>query len=133
MRRIRTVLAAVVVLGLVGLFATPAPAQAAWNKLGCAPAEVRGARICLYRDTADSNRAQGRYINNSSFDLKTQGVFWPVNSANTIGCAQAITESGTTSTCTRTLPRGRFYLGAYTWKGSEYLGFTATADFRFGF
>ena len=24
------------------------------------------------------------------------------------------------------------YLGAYTWKGSEYLGFTATADFAFG-
>ena len=66
------------------------------------------------------------------FNLKTQGVFWPVNSANTIGCAQAITEAGTTSVCTRTLPRGRFYLGAYTWKGSEYLGFTATADFAFG-
>jgi hypothetical protein len=134
MPRIRTVLvsASVAALGVAGLLAAPAPAQAAWKKLGCTPAEVRGARICLFRDTANSNRAQGRYINHTGIDLKTKGVFWRENSTQTVGCATAITEAGTTSRCTRTLPSGKFYLGAYTWRGDSFIGFTATNAYRFG-
>ncbi len=135
MPRIRTVLAsaAVAAFGIAGGLAAPAPAHAAWKKLGCAPTEVRGAKICLYRSTIYSGKAQGRYINHSSFNLKTQGTFYRQDAVGNQNCAVATTEAGTTSTCTRTLDRGTYYLGAFTWKGNDYLGFTATGEFRFGF
>jgi hypothetical protein len=132
MRRTRTALATVAALGLAGLLAGPTPAQAAWKKLGCAPTEVRGAKICLYRSTIYSGKAQGRYINHSGFNLKTQGTFYRQDAVGNQNCAVAITEAGTTSRCTRTLDRGTYYLGAHTWKGDTYLGFTATDEFRFG-
>ena len=132
MRRPRTVLSIAAALGVLGLMAASTPAQAAWQQLGCAPTAVRYARICLYRSTTDSNMAQGRYINNSAFNLQTQGMFYRQDAVGNVGCALATTESGTTSTCTRTLPRGRYYLGAFTWKNGEYLGYTATDTFWFG-
>jgi hypothetical protein len=134
MRRIRIALASASIAALVATaLVGAAPAAAKWKKLQCVPGEMTGTRVCLWRDTNDTNRARGRYINNSGVDLRTKGVFWRYNTSETIGCAEAITEAGTTSTCIRTLPRGTWYVGAYTWYGSEYVGFTATNEFRFGF
>jgi hypothetical protein len=133
MRRTRTALSLALALGVVGLMAASAPAQAAWEQMGCAPTAVRSARICLYRSTTDSNMAQGRYINNSALNLQTQGIFFRQDAVGNVGCALATTKAGTTSTCTRTLPKGKYYLGAFTWINGSYLGFTATDTFRFGF
>lgn len=133
MRRTRTALASGIISALIvaGLLAAPAPASAAWKLLDCAPTPVRGAKICLYRDTQNSNQAQGRYINNSGIDLRTQGSFWR-NTGHEAGCSVSTTEAGTTSVCTRTLSRGRHYLLGSTAKGDEFLGFTATGSFAFG-
>ena len=135
MRRIRTVLASAALGALAATaLAGAAPAEAKWKKLECTPGPLTGTRVCLFRDTKNSYRAMGRYVNHSGQDLKTEGVFWRYNSSHTIGCATAITESGTTSQCIRTLDqRGTWYVGAYTWLGDEYLGFTATNPYRFGF
>ena len=135
MRRIRTALASAAVSAFaVTSLAGAVPAEAKWRKLECTPGQLRGTKVCLFRDTQNSSRAMGRYVNNSGVDLKTKGVFWRYNSAHTIGCATAITESGTRSQCIRTLDqRGKWYVGAYTWYGDEYIGFTATSPYRFGF
>src|SRR4051794_5358263 len=119
MRRTRTLLATVVSLGALSLLAAAAPAQAAWQQIGCAPTDVRYGRICLDRSTTDSSQARGRYINNSAYDLTTSGFFYKQATSQTIGCASTVTRSGTTSTCLRPLPKGRWELGAYTWRGSE--------------
>jgi uncharacterized heparinase superfamily protein len=133
MRRTRTLLAAVASLGALSLFAAAAPAHAAWQQLGCAPTDVRYARICFDRSTTDSSQARGRYINNSGYDLETSGFFYKQTTSQTIACASTVTKSGTTSTCTRTLPKGRWQLGAYTFYGGQYLGVATTDQFNFGF
>jgi hypothetical protein len=132
MRRTCTVLASVAVAALGGA-GLATPAQAKWKKLDCAPTVLRGAKICLYRGTKNTHRAQGRYINNSDLDVWTRGEFWPVNSHYDIPCATAMTEAHSTSRCTRTLEQGTYHLTGHTWRGGEYLGETVTANFRFGF
>ena len=75
MRRTRTTLASALIAALAStalIGATPAAAK--WQKLQCVPGEMSGTRVCLWRDTNDTNRARGRYINNSCVDLKTKGV-----------------------------------------------------------
>ena len=131
MRRSRPILAgATSALIVAGLLATAAPASASWTLLQCVPT-VRGAKICFYRDNQNNNLAQGRYINKSGIDLKTQGSFWR-QSGHAAGCSQAITEAGTTSVCTRTLPNGRFYLLASTQGAGGSVRFDSTNYFRFG-
>jgi len=131
MRHVRTSLATA--LGAISLLTAAAPAHAAWQELGCAPTDIRGARICLDRSTTDSSQARGRYINNSSYDLITQGLFYKQATSETIGCASATTRAGTTSQCLRTLPKGRWELDAHTWRGSQWFGLAQTAQFSFSF
>jgi hypothetical protein len=134
MRRIRTALASASIAALAATsLAGAAPAEAKWKKLECVPGQLSGTKLCFYRDTKNSSRAKGRFVNHSGVDLKTLGVFWRYNTTDTVGCAEAITESGTTSRCIRTLPRGNWYVGVYVWYRSEYVGFTATNPYRFGF
>ncbi len=134
MPRIRTVLAsaAVAAVAATGLLAAPAPAQAAWKKLDCAPTEVRGAKICIYRDKQITNLAMYKYVNRSSFNLKHITRFWRKNSSATYSCGQTTTRAGHTTTCLKSVAPGRYYGAADTWKGDAYLGFTATDTFRFG-
>src|SRR3954470_18975963 len=133
MGRTRTLPAAVASLGALSLLAAAAPAQAAWRQLGCAPTDVRYAHICLDRSTTNSSQARGRYVNNSAYDLDTAGFFYKQTTSQTIACASTVTRSGTTSTCLRTLPRGRWQLGAYTFYGGQYFGDALTDQFSFGF
>lgn len=135
MPRFRTVLAsaAVATVAATGLLAAPAPAQAEWKKLDCAPTDVRGARICIYRDKRITNFAMYKFINRSSLDLKHITRFWRNNSSTTVSCGGlTTTPAGRTKRCTSSLAPGRWYAAADTWKGDEYLGFTATDVFRFG-
>ena len=37
------------------------------------------------------------------------------------------------STCTRTLPKGRWQLSAYTFYGGQFFGVATTDQFNFGF
>ena len=133
MRRTRTLLAAVASLGALSLLAAAAPAQAGWQQLGCAPTDVRYAHICFDRSTNDSSQARGRYVNNSAYDLETSGFFYKQTTSQTISCASTVTRAGTMSTCTRTLPKGRWQLGAYTWYGGQFFGTALTDQFNFGF
>ena len=133
MRRTRIFLAAVASLGALSLLAAAAPAQAAWQQLGCAPTDVRSAHICLDRSTTDSNQARGRYVNNSGYDLENSGFFYKQTTSQTIGCASTVTRSGTVSSCTRTLPKGRWQLGAYTFYRGQYFGTALTDQFNYGF
>ena len=116
-----------------GALAIPASAQASWILQECRATELRGAKICLYRDNADNNLAQGRYINNSSIDLETNGVFKRRDRYQEIYCARTVTRAGTTSRCTRRLARGTYYLLANTWRRDQFLFSTFTRDYRFGF
>jgi hypothetical protein len=106
---------------------------AGWQQLGCAPTDVRYARICFDRSTTDSSQARGRYINNSAYDLENFGFFYKQTTSQTITCASTVTRSGTTSTCTRTLPKGRWQLGAHTFYGGQDFGVALTDQFNFGF
>ena len=49
------------------------------------------------------------------------------------GCPETTVKPGERSSCTKTLVKGIYHLGVHTWKGSEYLGFTATGSYRYGF
>lgn len=135
MPRFRTVLAsaAVAAVAATGMLAAPAPAQAEWKKLDCAPTPVRGARICLYRDKQITNFAMYKFINRSSIDLKHITKFWRNNSATVVTCGGlTTTPAGRTKTCTASLAPGRWYAYADVWKGDEYLGDAVTDVFRFG-
>jgi hypothetical protein len=127
------VLASAAVAAVAATGPLAASAQAEWKKLGCAPTEVNGARICIYRDKQITNFAMYKFINHSSLDLKHITRFWRYNSSTVVTCGGlTTTTAGHTKTCTSSLAPGRWYAAADTWKGDEYLGFTATDVFRFG-